>query len=80
MSGRSVTISWLLWAKLLWAKQVALSKLTTTHVPNIRACMGPLASVRTVGLGTRDDLLAHLPAQRQPGIDIELRVNEGVKG
>jgi len=75
MSGRSVTISW-----LLCVKQVELRKLSRTQRPNIRACMGPLALVRTVGLGTRDDLLAHLPAQRQPGIDIELRVNEGVKG
>jgi hypothetical protein len=40
----------------------------------------PLALVRAVGLGASDDLLAHLPAQRQPGADIKLRVNERVEG
>ena len=80
MSGRSVTISWFLGVTLLCAKQVELSKLTRTQMPNVRACMGRLASVRAVGLGARDNLLAHLPAQCQPGIDIQLRVNERVKG
>jgi hypothetical protein len=74
MSGRSVTISW-----LLCARQVELSKPMNANAQQPRI-HGRLALVRAVGLGARDDLLAHLPAQCQPDIDIKLRVNERVEG
>ena len=47
---------------------------------DIRVFIGLLASVRTVGTGARDNLLADLPAQRQPDTDIKLRVNKRVEG
>src|SRR6266851_177235 len=36
-------------------------------------------SVRAVNLGPRDNLLAHLAAQRESGFDIELSVNECIE-
>ena len=65
---------------LAYFTRAALREAAFTQMPDIRTCMGPIALVRAVGLGARDDLLAHLPAQRQPGIDIKLRVNERVEG
>ena len=42
--------------------------------------MESLTLVRAISLGARDNLLAHLSAQRQAGCNIELRVNQRVEG
>ena len=43
------------------------------------ACLATVCSVGAIHLGPRDDLLAHLAAQRESRFDVELGVNERIE-